>query len=132
MPMPVRKRIAVIESTDQVKADSTEKMPMKAVEMISSGLRPKRSPSGPEASAPIRMPTLDITKAMVKSFGSTPQALISDGAAMPMVPRSNPSNACTNAQSSTTRNCNAPNGWCSSASSTGDFNSPLINASPRV
>ena len=73
MPMPVRNRIAVIDVTDQVKADATENMPMKAVEMMSSGLRPKRSPSGPEASAPTRMPTLDITKAMVKSFGARPR-----------------------------------------------------------
>ena len=69
------------------------------------------------------MPTLDITKAMVNSGGATPQAFDSEGAAMPMVPRSKPSKACTSAQSKTTRNCNAPNGWCSSASSTGDFNS---------
>jgi hypothetical protein len=76
------------------------------------------------------MPTLDITKAMVNCGGATPQAFDSEGAAMPMVPRSKPSKACTSAQSKTTRNCNAPNGWFSSASSTGDFNSPLINASP--
>ena len=130
MPMPVRKRITVIDGTDQAKALSTEKMAMKATLMMSSGLRPKRSPSGPDSSAPTRMPTLDITNAIVNSAGATPHAFESEGAAIPMVPRSKPSNACTNAQSSTTRNCNAPNGWFSSASSTGDLNSPLIIASP--
>src|ERR1700761_3276126 len=131
MPIPVKKRIAVIEGTDQAKTDATENTPMKAVLQIRSGLRPRRSPSGPDASAPTRMPTLDITKAMVKSGGGKPQPLDSEGAAMPMVPRSKPSKACTSAQSSTTRNCNAPNGWFSSASSTGDFNSPLIICLPE-
>ena len=99
MPMPVRNRIAVIDGTDQAKADSTENRPMKPTLMTSSGLRPKRSPSGPESSAPTRMPTLDITKAMVNCGGGTPQAFDSEGAAMPMVPRSKPSKACTSAQS---------------------------------
>src|SRR5580704_10619892 len=130
MPMPVKERIAVIECTDQAKADSSENTPMRAVLQIKSGLRPRRSPSGPDSSAPTRMPTLDITKAMVNSGGATPQAFESEGAAMPMVPRSNPSNACTSAQSRTTRICNAPNGWFSSASSTGDINSALMAASP--
>jgi hypothetical protein len=123
-------RITVIEGIDHAKALATEKMPIKATLMISSGLRPKRSPSGPDSSAPNRMPTLDITKAVVNSGGATPQAFESDGAAMPMVPRSKPSNACTSAQSRTTLNCNAPKGWFSNASSTGDLNSPLMTVSP--
>ena len=120
----------VIEGIDHAKALATENTPMKATLMISSGLRPKRSPSGPDNSAPTRIPTLDITKAVVNSGGATPQAFESEGAAMPMVPRSKPSNACTSAQSSTTRNCNAPNGWFSNASSTGDIASPFMAASP--
>ena len=132
MPSPVRNRIAVIEGIDQAKAESTENSPMKPTLMISSGLRPKRSPSGPESSAPKRMPTLDITKAVVKAGGGTPHAFDSEGAAMPMVPRSKPSNACTSAHNNTTRNCNAPKGWFSSASSTGDLISPLMTASPVI
>jgi len=78
------------------------------------------------------MPTLDITNAVVNAGGGAPQAFDSDGAAMPIVPRSKPSNACTSAHNNTTRNCNAPKGWFSSASSTGDLTSPLICASPRI
>src|ERR1700722_3496373 len=130
MPSPVMNRITVIEGIDHAKALATEKMPMKATLMISSGLRPKRSPSGPDSSAPNRMPTLDITNAVVNSGGATPQAFESEGAAMPMVPRSNPSNACTSAQSTRTRIYNAPHGWFSSAASTGDLNSALMAASP--
>jgi hypothetical protein len=40
MPMPVRNRIAVIDGTDQAKADSTENRPMNATLITSSGLRP--------------------------------------------------------------------------------------------
>src|SRR5258708_11353811 len=78
------------------------------------------------------MPTLDITKAKVNCGGATSQAFESEGAAMPMVPRSKPSNACTSAHSRTTRNCNAPKGWFSSASSTGDRTSALMMTSPRI
>src|ERR1700750_2476031 len=131
MPSPVRKRIAVIEGIDHAKALITENSPMKPTLITSSGLRPKRSPSGPDSSAPTRMPTLDITKAEVNSGGATPQAFDSEGAAMPIVPRSKPSKACTSAHNSTTRNCSAPNGWFSSASSTGDLSSPLMATPPN-
>src|SRR5262249_38508789 len=125
MPMPVRKRMAVIEGTDQANTESTENTPMKQVLRTRSGLRPKRSQSEPDSSAPKRRPPLNIPKAMVNGGGGPPQAFDGDGAAMPIVPRSKPSNACTSAQSSTTRNCKPPNGWFSSASSTCDFNSPF-------
>ena len=42
----------------------------------------------PAASAPMRMPTLERTKAMVNSFSGNPQASLSAGAAMPMALRS--------------------------------------------
>ena len=49
-----------------------------------TGLRPSRSPIGPDARAPTMMPTLDMTKALAKAAGGTFQACDSDGAAMPI------------------------------------------------
>ena len=57
--------------------------------------------------------------AVVKAGGATPQAFDSEGAAMPMVPRSNPSNACTRAQmptKPTPLKKNVKAGWPASSS----------------
>ena len=49
-----------------------------------TGLRPRRSPVGPEASAPTMTPTFDMTNALANAAGGTFQACDSDGAAMPI------------------------------------------------
>ena len=50
----------------------------------SKGLRPVRSPIGPEDKAPTRMPMLDQTKAVVKAGPGRFQAWVNCGTATPI------------------------------------------------
>ena len=49
-----------------------------------TGLRPRRSPAGPDARAPTITPTFDMTNALANAAGVTFQACDSDGAAIPI------------------------------------------------
>jgi hypothetical protein len=88
MPMPVMKRSATSICNDVAQAENSENRPNSATESSSTGLRPKRSATGPASMAPTMMPTLESAKAWVKAAGGSDHALVSDGTASPMAERS--------------------------------------------
>ncbi len=65
--------------SEPTKAVNSDASPYIATLPSSSGRRPRRSPIGPDASAPTRMPMLDHTKAWVKSGPGRCQAWVKDG-----------------------------------------------------
>jgi hypothetical protein len=71
-----------------VNALNSEASPKIVMLAISSGLRPRRSPIGPEASAPAMTPRLDHKKANENAEGARCQAWVRDGTAQPIEPTS--------------------------------------------
>ena len=88
MPSPVKKRNALSTPSEPANALASEARPKIATLASSSGLRPKRSPIGPEESAPTMTPRLDHRKASEKADGGRSQAWVKDGTAQPIEPTS--------------------------------------------
>jgi len=88
MPSPVKKRSALSTPSEPANALASEARLKIATLASSSGLRPKRSPIGPEARAPAKTPRLDHRKANEKADGARSQAWVRDGTAQPIEPTS--------------------------------------------
>ena len=88
MPAPVKKRVAARNPSEGDTALASEAMPNSVTLIISSGLRPKRSPIGPASRAPAMMPMLDHRKASANAGGAMCQAWVSDGTDQPIEPTS--------------------------------------------
>jgi hypothetical protein len=88
MPSPVKNRNALNTPRVPANALSSEARPKIAMLPSSSGLRPKRSPIGPEESAPAMTPRLDHRKASANAGGASCQAWVSGGTAQPIEPTS--------------------------------------------
>src|SRR4051794_6060719 len=76
--------VALTTAGEPAKAESNEARPKIAMLASKSGLRPNRSPIGPEDKAPTRMPMLDQTNAVVNAGPGRFQAWVSDGTATPI------------------------------------------------
>jgi len=88
MPSPVKKRNPLSTPSEGANALATEARPKIATLANSNGLRPKRSPIGPEARAPAMTPRLDHRNASEKAEGGRFHAWVRDGTAQPIEPTS--------------------------------------------
>ena len=84
MPMPVIKRSTTSCGMLVAKTQPSEDTARNTRLATSTGLRPRRSPAGPDSRAPTMMPTLDITKVLAKAAAGMCQASRNAGAAMPI------------------------------------------------
>ena len=88
MPSPVKKRKALSRPSEPANALASDATPKIATLASSRGLRPKRSPIGPEARAPAMTPRFDHRNAKEKADGGRFQAWVRDGTAQPIEPTS--------------------------------------------
>ena len=88
MPSPVKKRNMLSTPREPAKALNTETGPKIVMLASRSGLRPTRSPIGPEERAPAMTPRLDHRKASANADGGRFQAWVSDVTAQPIEPKS--------------------------------------------
>jgi len=101
-PRPVRKRQTMrLVSESAVTVKSVHK-PKNSVQNRMTGLRPRRSATGPEASAPSVNPNKPIPNTGPKAPGRSCQARLSVGATYPIAWASKPSMKTTPAQSAAT------------------------------
>lgn len=90
-PMPVKKRSIHSWSIECASAVASAKTDKTRVEVSRMSLRPKRSASGPEQSAPIISPKRPATKTEVKVGIAMPHSFTITGAAKLIAPLSKPS-----------------------------------------
>ena len=84
----MKKRVPARKPSEGETALASEAMPNSVTLIISSGLRPKRSPIGPASRAPAMTPIFDHRKASANADGATCQAWVSDGTDQPIEPTS--------------------------------------------
>ncbi len=90
-PRPVMKRRIVSMVSDEAYTVARLKMPNRATEATSTGLRPILSAIGPDISAPSARPTSEALSAGPNACFGTPHSLVSEGTTKPIAAVSKPS-----------------------------------------